>query len=252
MTRNFLNLLLSIFLLFFVSSCQLSQNKENSTIKEELTPGVDGVRKNYRNDKTLLSTIEYKDGKRHGISRSYYDNGKVVQKEICYNLGRKSGTTNSYYKNGNLYYTVEYVDDKREGVQKKYYESAELMAEVPYKNGLVQPGLIEYQKSGKRKKLYPTIVFEEINKIDIENKYIIRVKLSMHNKSVKFTQIKFNESGDELVEKKLICDHGVAELVYFVRKNTPKVIKVKIRAELKTFLGNTFVTYNEKEVNINF
>lgn len=252
MNKFLLNFPLSIILLLIVSSCQLSPEKNKTAIQEELSPGVDGIQKKYRADKTLLSAIEHKDGKRHGVSRSYYEDGKIIHNEIRYNMGSKNGMTNSYYKNGQLYYTVEYLNGKREGILMKFYETSELMAEVPYKNGAVQPGLIEYQKSGNKKKIYPHIVFEEINKIKTENKFLIRIKLSKNNKSVKFTQILFDEFGEELVEKILISNDGIAEIIYYVRKNTFKVVNLKIRAELKTYLGNTYVTYKEKEIKISF
>ncbi len=252
MNRFFLNFALSIALLLFLSSCQFSTEENKTNIEEELSPGVDGIQKKYRTDKTLLSTIEHKDGKRHGVSRSYYEDGKIVHNEVRYNMGRKNGITNSYYKNAQLYYSVKYVDGKREGILRKYYETSELMAEVPYKKGDAQSGLIEYQKSGEIKKIYPHIVFEEIDKIASENKYIIRVKLSKTNKSVKFKQILFDEIGNEVAEKNLFDNDGVVDVIYYVRKNTSKVVNVKIRAEFKTYLGNIFVTYKEKEINISF
>ena len=69
--------------------------------------------------------------------------------------------------------------------------------------------------------------------------------------SVKFTQILFDGFGKEIVERDLDCNDGVAELIYNVQKDTSKIITIKIRAVLTTFLGNTFVTYKEKKINLN-
>jgi len=250
MKKFFLSLPLSVLLMISLPSCKFFSEEEKNSSKEELSPGVDGVQKKYRDNKTLLSTTEHKNAQRHGISRSYYEDGKTVHNEIRYNMGVKDGTTNSYYKNGQLYYSVEYVNGKREGILTKYYESGERMAEIPYEDNRVQEGLIEYQKSGKKKAVYPHIVFEEIDRMVLDSKYIIKIRLSDANKSVKFTQILYDESGNELAEKELLDYDGIAEIIIFVREHTSVHKTIKIRAEFNTFLGNPFVCYEEKSLSI--
>jgi antitoxin component YwqK of YwqJK toxin-antitoxin module len=248
MNRLLLNSVNLILLIIILPACQYLSFEKKNIVKEVLTQGVDGVQKKYRKNKSLLSAIEHKDKKRHGISRLYYKDGKTVHNEIRYKMGIKHGITKSYYPNGQLYYSVPYLNGEREGIMKKYYKTGEIMAEVPYKEGNSQPGLIEYQKTGNRKVKYPSIVFEEIDKAAFENKLIVRIKLSNGKKDVKFSKILFDNKGNEFSERFLLVENGTSNLNYPVFKNRPVDEKLKIKAEIKTFLGNPLILFKEKRI----
>jgi hypothetical protein len=248
MNRLFLNSISLVLFIVILPSCQYLSSEKKEIIKESLTPGVDGIQKKYRKDKSLLSTIEYKDKKRHGISRLYYKDGKIIHNEIRYKMGVKHGITKSYYPNGQLYYSIQYLNGEREGIMKKYYKTGEVMAEVPYKEGKPQPGLIEYQKTGIRKVKYPSIVFKKIDKIASENKLIIKIKLSNGKKNVKFSKILFDNKGNEFSERFLLVENGTSNLYYPVFENKPVDEKLKIKAEIKTFLGNPLILFKEKKI----
>ncbi len=239
---------ISILFLVCFSSCQFFPKEDAIVLEEELKSGVEGVQKTYRKDKSLLTAIEHKDGKRHGISRSYFKDGKTIQYEICYDSGIRSGVTNAYYSNGQLFFTVNYIEGKREGISKKYYKTGELMAQIPYKGNKAQPGLIEYQKSGVKKTIYPDIVIEEIDKSASESLFIVRVRLSKPTKNVKYFRIN-DSSSDEIEETRLIDQKGVVDFKYFVRGLSSIHETIKIKAEYNTFLGNPFVIYKEHTVN---
>ena len=111
-----------IFIIIFglLLSCQsTSEEKEN-----------DNIQKNYRKNGTLMSSIEHKDGKRHGISTGYFEDGKTKQAEITYNMGVKHGITKMYYGDGKLYYSVNYVDGQKDGMMIKYDNKGRKTAEI--------------------------------------------------------------------------------------------------------------------------
>ncbi len=250
MNKNISAFFLIMLVLLFLSSCEFLSFEKKEIETEELSAGVDGVQKKYRKDKSLLTTIEYKDNKRHGISRLYYEDGKTVHNEICYNMGAKNGITNSYYRSGHLYYTVKYVNGKREGILRKYYETGKIMAEVPYVKSEARPGLIEYQKTGEKKKIYPKLIFEEIDKTAFENKYIVRIRFSGGKKNVKFYKTMYDTNGDEFAEKRLITEDGVAENVFYIYKDGYIDEKFKIRAVYTTISRNPYVVYKTKHIKV--
>ncbi len=235
-----------------LSACHYYQSDKSKSAEASSTKVLNGLQKNYRKDKTMLSAINYKDGKRHGISRSYFEDGKTIRNEIIYVNGIKNGLTKSYFRTGKILYTVNYVNGKRDGIMKRYYRSGELMAETPYKNGRIQEGLIEYQKTGKIKMKYPEIIFEEIDNTAFERKYIVKVKLSNDSKNVKFYRIYFDESGNEVSEKRLSENKSFIDVNYYLSRGEVIVDRLKIRAEFKTFLDNTYVIYKEKQIKISW
>ncbi len=249
------NILIKLPLLFiafsFIISCGFNTNSSSEVETEELSPGVDGVLKKYRKNKTLLSTIEHKDGKRHGISRLYYEDGKTIHNEICYKMGKKHGLTKSFYSDGSLYYTVNYNEGKRDGIMQKYYSEGMLMAEVPYEKGVIMPGLVEYQKTGEQKTIYPKLVFQEIDKTVSEYKYVVRMFFEGKKNGVTFFNYIYDDKGEKIAERYLPVDkNGVAEVVFYLRKGGEIDRKLSIRAEYKTFLGNIYVVQKEKRIKV--
>ena len=249
MKTHLISFVQSLLILSLLSSCQFFADEKSESNEKLKTDGANGLKKRYRKDKTLHSAIETKDNKRHGVARSYFEDGKTVFNEIRYDKGVKNGITNSYYKSGQLFYSVNYIDGKRQGFMSKYYRSGELMAKIPYKNSEIQEGLIEYQKSGKQKVIYPHIVFEEINKAATENVYIVQIKLSNAKKNVRFYRILVDGNGDEVIEK-MVMDDGIAQVRFDVRGRHTLDVKIKIKAEITTFLGNTNIIYDEKHLKI--
>ena len=252
MNKKLIAFLFPILGMITLSSCQYFKTEEKIIVEEELSPGVDGIQKKYRKNKTLLATIEHRDKKRHGISRSYYDDGKTVHNEIRYNMGTKEGITNSYYRNAQLYYTVKYVEGKRDGILTKYYKTGKLLAEVPYDKGEAKTGLVEYKETGEIKKIYPEILFEEIDKTAFENKYIIRVKLTGGKKNVKFYRILYDRFGSEMGQKNLTDKSGVTEEVFYINEGGYINEKFTIKAVYTTTLYNPYVIYRTKQIKIDW
>jgi antitoxin component YwqK of YwqJK toxin-antitoxin module len=229
-----------IFLWIGLSACNsfFNSQDQNSSQKSSIRYNEvgDTVLMNYNEKGVLQSEVTVKNGQMNGISFNYYDNGKI-ENEITYKDGKKDGRSTWNYENGELYRETQYVDGVMEGVQKKYYKGGRLMAEIPYSKGELQPGTKEYTTEGTLKKNIPDIVFEEIDKIAFDNKYILRISLSKNKSGTKFWRyIETMKGNMALVNLKLQDNH--AEISWDVPKGAFVMEKVRVIAEFNTTLNN--------------
>ena len=98
----------------------------------------------------LNSESEYKDGKKHGLGKSFFENGEL--KSIDNFKDRKlHGPSKDYYENGKLKIEGNYKDSKKHGLRKEYFESGALEAELNYKDNKLHGPSKSYYESGKLK-----------------------------------------------------------------------------------------------------
>lgn len=115
-------------------------------------------------------TIEYKNGKKNGISTYYYMNSGDLKSTDTYvddikqgecidyedglkivgqnDKGKAQGVFTTYSSKGKVLAIVTYVDDKKEGEEKTYYDSGELRGIMPYIHGIKQGIYKEFDKKG--------------------------------------------------------------------------------------------------------
>ncbi len=86
----------------------------------------------------LIESIEYKNGKKDGIYKTYdhynFKNGKLVGVE-AYKNGKKNGVSKRYHSNGKLCCLDTYKDGEKDGVSKFWDHTGKLVKDVIYKNG---------------------------------------------------------------------------------------------------------------------
>lgn len=115
-------------------------------------------------------TIEYKNGKKNGISTHYYMNSGDLRSTDTYvddvkqgecvdyqggtkivgqnDKGKAQGVFTTYSSKGKVLATVTYIDDKKEGEEKTYYDSGELRGIMTYVHGIKQGVYTEFDKKG--------------------------------------------------------------------------------------------------------
>ncbi|MFW5707128.1 MAG: toxin-antitoxin system YwqK family antitoxin [Bacteroidota bacterium] len=197
-----------------------------------------GVRKSYRKDGTLISSVTYKDSIRHGLARNYYRDG-TVKLELHYENGKKHGEAVTYYENGDVYQVTPYINGSREGIQKKYYSGNILMAEIPFKDNKQVPGLKEYSKKGKLLTKDDRIVFRLADKTAFENKFELHMQMSDKSRHTRFSREMIDDQGDLIFIIDLETEGGKAMQEFYVRPGQSLMEKIHIVATRKTRLGNT-------------
>ena len=130
-----------------------------------------------------------------------------------------------------LCFIRRYVNGKKHGIQKKYYEDGKLMAEIPYRNNLAMPGLIEYTKYGDPITQFPDMVFKEIDKIAFENKIVLKVYLSDNSKNVDYYRQHVTNNKDT-TRLPILDKKGILELDFYVPQGkmimeTVEIIAIK-------------------------
>lgn len=135
-----------------------------------------GLLKNYTPGGILESVYTYDMGVREGPAVVYYPNGQARAK-MYYKEGKRQGITREYYRSGELYRETNYQDGKPEGIRKTWYKNGNLMAEAPFMGGYPGLGLKEFNMDGELLKNEPRLIIEPIDRLAMEDRYILRLRL---------------------------------------------------------------------------
>lgn len=208
-----------------------------------------GIRRTYREGGSLLAEVVYKDSIRDGFARNYYPNG-TLQLEMTYVKGLKQGEAYYYYEDGQLYQVTPYIDDNREGIQKKYHKGNILMAEIPFKGNKQVPGMKEYSKTGKLITKDVRMIFNVIDKTAFENRFDLVVQLSDGSTYPKFERLLLDDKGEVMATIPMNTEKGKAIESFHIAPGGVLKQKITVRAERKTYLGNTEVFENSYTLNL--
>jgi antitoxin component YwqK of YwqJK toxin-antitoxin module len=113
----------------------------------------DGLIKEYYESGNLKEEMNFKNGKREGISRWYYESG-VLKGERNFKEGELDGIIKWYYDTGSLGTEFNYKKGKLEGLTKLYWENGNLKAEHYYENGKREGLNKQYYNSGELRFIY--------------------------------------------------------------------------------------------------
>lgn len=242
-----------IFLLHFLLSCgsEFADNQTENVVRDDQDKIVSGEVKKYFVTGKLEAVFNFTNYKLDGPARKYYDDGTTLRSELNYKDGKLEGMQKRYYESGALYKEEPYVDGERHGLVKKYRENGRLMTEVSYKMG--QPGTIlkEYLTDGSLKTRYPKIVVEEINTLDKNGEYLMRISMSDQSTDVKYYFGELDEEyfNDDLVEQRAVFD-GVLELKAILQPGEMLRQDLNIVARMPTRLNNAYITTHRIRLDI--
>ena len=72
----------------------------------------EGIYKLYGYNGQLDEEVNYIDGLKNGITKSYYYENGQLKEEYFINAGKRNGIYKSYWEDGQLYGEVNFIDDK--------------------------------------------------------------------------------------------------------------------------------------------
>ncbi len=242
--------LLVIFcILFSLTSCDLvirgvSKKAIETLEKREADKPKEkknGEIKSYFKNGKIKTRINYINDVKDGAAVTYYENGNI-KLSMFYKNGVKDGPASYYYENGKIYRESNYVDGELDGIRKNY-ENGRLTAEEPYKKGQTGKGLKEYFTSGKLKKDYPKLEFEEIDTRKKDHAYTIKIKFSERHPKDKFYVGELEDGlylQDELYP--LLVQDGVGVLQMNIPPDARGSQTIHFIGVHHTTLGNSYVT----------
>jgi antitoxin component YwqK of YwqJK toxin-antitoxin module len=194
-----------------------------------------GESREYRKDGTLEILITYRNNRKHGPAKNYYPDGKTVKTELTYDNGYKQGESRWYYPDGSLYRSTPYVRGEIQGIRRVYYENGQLMAEIPYKDSQPGTGLKEYQSDGSPVNFDSKIVFQEVDRISLDNTFELIISLSDGYRNVEYfaghlTEGKYWNERLSPIE----TENGVGTMNFFVSKGSFKMETINVIARIRT------------------
>jgi antitoxin component YwqK of YwqJK toxin-antitoxin module len=214
-------------------SCQPSSHGEGAAAGED----GDSLVFRKRDDGTISSVNQVdEEGKVHGLRVTYYQDGRTVYSKQSFQHGTKQGPAAFFYTNGQLFKQTNFKDGKREGLTRVYYRDGSLAAEFESDQGLVLPGLKEYDRSGRLLTDYPGVEFREIDHLASLNRMDLEISCTKRNSGVKF--YKLNGENGDTSRVYLITENGKALLQYYVKSGEELHERIDILAEIPTELGN--------------
>ena len=238
-------------------SCNTSS--ESDTINDNIVRDKDGkivsgeITQFAENGK-LKAIINVADYKLHGPAKKYYEDGETLRSELIYKEGKLEGMQKRYYKSGALYKEEPYIEGKRHGLVVKYRESGLKMTEVEYKYG--QPGTVlkEYLTDGSLKTKYPKIEIKEVNNLQTNGEYIVRVSMSDKTKNVKYYLGELDEGKffSSALKEQHNVNGGVLELKAYLKPGEMLNQELNIVARMPTRLNNAFITTHRVRLNVSY
>lgn len=145
-----LSILLFISILFTLNGCKNEASPGNKTVKKEYYTGGDlrsefimddasgknGLRKEYRYNGILASTVRIRNGVNDGMKLIYDNNGLIIRR-IPYVNGEIHGTVQDLYPNGDILATIPYKNGMRNGQAFSYSTDGSVYRSVTFKNNKI-------------------------------------------------------------------------------------------------------------------
>lgn len=102
----------------------------------------DGVYFEYREDGTMKTRLEIKNGKKDGFLISYHPNGEI-QSMARYKNGEINGKVEIFNENGTLLFAQNFIASVPNGFFRQYDEKGKIVSETFYINGFVGPSPVK-------------------------------------------------------------------------------------------------------------
>jgi antitoxin component YwqK of YwqJK toxin-antitoxin module len=96
--------------------------------------------------------IQYKDGKYHGVFKTFHDNGqKSVEQHYINHMG--DGPDTGWYPDAKIMYTAQYKNGQQDGKWIHYYQNANKQSEMSFKNGKFEGSYAGWFENGQMRYL---------------------------------------------------------------------------------------------------
>jgi len=145
-----LSLFLVLFSLFFFTACEGPSVGGKGKVKKEYytggkirsefimtdSSGHNGLLKKYGYESHLTSTINIRNGVKHG-TETWYDNKGLVILKVPYVNGEKHGVQTAHYPNGDIMISTTYRSNVKHGKATTYRADGSVHRQVMFKHGRI-------------------------------------------------------------------------------------------------------------------
>ena len=205
--------------------------------------GYTGIKQYFSGDR-LLKEITFKNGIRHGETKTYYQGGQLYQ-TFWYENGLREDSARWYYPGGQVFRSTPYNRDTIDGIQQQYYRTGRIKARIGFIKGLRTPYIEEFTSTGRKMTDYPDIVYNITDNYASSGK--VRITLELSNKSERVRFYRGGFSGGVFDTSKYVLINTVdGKGIIDLRKNgSSQTGKVIVIAEAITDFGNKYLTQVE-------
>ncbi len=251
--KNGTILTLLIILLAFSQGCLKKGEQKNKSPQEEISApdtGYTGI-KQYYNGNFLAYEVEFKNGVRNGLMKTYYYPSGKLRQTFQYRNGLREDTAVWYFEDGKIFRKTPFTRDTVNGIQIQYYKSGKIRAKLEFEKGLRKPYLEEFTDDGKKITDYPDLIIRTTD--EYKTKGIYTIHLSLNKKNVKANYYKGGYINGLFDPDKLkkINDTEFTGLISLKKSSTPGDNYVEVIAEITTALGNKLLVNKKIELPYN-
>ncbi|NSW93638.1 MAG: hypothetical protein HPY62_02895 [Bacteroidales bacterium] len=248
---NCLLIILSSASVIFISSCGggSPDKKAGGQKSDTLTvadTGYTGVKKYYSGTR-LVKEVTFRNGIRHGETRTYYQGGQLYQR-FWYENDLREDSAKWYYLEGQVFRSTPYRHDTIDGIQMQYYRSGRVKAKIGYKKGLRTPFFQEFTQDGKLVTGYPEIVASVNDEYATKGQVRINLELSDKSEKVKFFRGEFTNGVFDTAQCKPLNTVKGKAYINLKKSKPPQPNYVSVIAEIITGFGNRYLT--EKKIDL--
>ncbi|MCX6333829.1 MAG: hypothetical protein NT092_05930 [Bacteroidia bacterium] len=211
--------------------------------------GFTGIKK-MMSGQYVVSEIEFKNGVRDGLMKTFYQSGQL-RTTFWYVNGLRQDSARWYYQEGQLFRTTPFKNDTVEGIQKQFYRGGKIRAKIGWSKGMRTTFFQEFGSDGKLMGGYPSIVSTINDEYSSKGIYRINLDLSGKARDVKFYRGDFTDGRfDTIMFKQLTTIEGKAGLV-LKKSTTPGPGSIDVIAYILTPLGNRYLTSKKFDLPYN-
>ena len=211
--------------------------------------GYTGIKK-YLSNGTVLKEVSFKNGIRHGETKTFYAGGQLFQ-TFWYENDMKEDSARWFYLDGKVFRTTPYKKDTIDGIQIQYYKDGKVKAKIGYVKGMRTHFFEEYSQEGKLLKNYPEIAVNVSDEYNTKGTYRIGLELSDKSEKVKFYRGEFTDGRfDTTVIKPIKTVDGKAS-INLKKTGTAASGEIGVIAEFITPFGNKHLASEKIELPYN-
>jgi len=246
---------LALFSAVYFTGClkkgnQKQEEKETQEVASVPDTGYTGIKQYYSGD-FLSYEVEFKNGIRHGLMKTYYYPSGKLRQTFWYQNGLREDTAVWYYEDGRVFRKTPFRRDTVHGIQIQYYRSGKIRAKLEFEKGLRKPYLEEFTSDGKKITDYPEVVIKTEDNYSKNGTYKILLSLSKKNVKANFYRGGYVNGLFDPDKVAKINDTDYTGVLSLKKSGTGGNNYVEIIAEISTPLGNKLLVNKKIELPYN-
>lgn len=245
-----LSLLVSSVAMMILVSCTGRSNSQQDIQEADTAALATDTIKRFMSNNRLVSEVTFRDGKRHGLTKTFYPSGRL-QRTYWYDKGLRQDSSCWYYEEGQLFRTTPFRNDTVEGIQKQYYRTGQIKAKMGYTRGYRNTLFQEFTREGKLVTGYPDIVVRAEDSYNRTGVYRVVLELTDKTTDVKFFRGEFTDGVYDTTKVKKIRMKDNTGYLDLKKTGSPKKQYVGVIGEVLTGYGNRALVYKKIDLPYN-